>query len=73
MNFINNYVQLKYFEELAGLIVFSVILAGYGIWIAITYLRELFNQGKKNSARFLIERFYYASLRDGILALAKLS
>lgn len=27
----------------------------------------------KNSARFLVERFYYASLRDGILALAKLS
>lgn len=48
MNFINNYVQLKYFEELAGLIVFSVILAGYGIWIAITYLRELFKSRQES-------------------------
>lgn len=47
MNFINNYVQLKYFEELAGLIVFSVILAGYVICIAITYLRELFKSRRK--------------------------
>ena len=47
MNFINNYVQLKYFEELAGLIVFSVILAGYAICIAITYLRKLFKSRRK--------------------------
>lgn len=26
------------------------------------------NQGEKNSTRFLVERFYYASLRDRFLA-----
>ncbi len=47
MNFINNYAQLKYFEELTGLIIFAVILVGYGIWIAIIYLRELFKSKRK--------------------------
>ncbi len=47
MNFINNYAQLKYFEELTELIIFAVILVEYGIWIAIIYLRELFKSKRK--------------------------
>lgn len=47
MNFINNYVQLKYFEELAGLIIFAVILIGCGIWVTIIYLMELFKSKRK--------------------------
>ena len=33
--------------ELTGLIIFAVILVGYGIWIAIIYLRKLFKSKRK--------------------------
>ena len=53
MNWINNFAQLRYYEELAGLIIFGMIFAGYLIYLGILCLSNLFKSRRKNSARFL--------------------
>lgn len=58
MNWVNNFAQLKYYEELAGLIIFGISFAGYLVYFGILYLRDFLNQGEK-IADFEIENCYY--------------
>jgi hypothetical protein len=47
MNWINNFAQLKYYEELAGLIIFGIIFAGYLVYFGILYLRDFLKSRRK--------------------------
>lgn len=47
MNWINNYAQLRYYEELASLIIFGMIFVGYLIYLGILCLSNLFKSRRK--------------------------
>lgn len=47
MNWVNNFAQLKYYEELAGLIIFGISFAGYLVYLGILGLSNLFKSKRK--------------------------
>lgn len=47
MNWINNLAQLRYYEELAGIVVCIAVLIGCGIWLGVIYLLEFLKRRKK--------------------------